>query len=159
MGESSSVGLCEMLENESLGIVTILKVVVGPLVLALGLAYGIYRSRHGRVGTARENRSKTLVPMAVAGLIAFCIIMVLGSVVITRSINQSAETTGSSTRPVEPRTEPREARAQQHECPARGALAGSQRHRSSPFKERQLLRAGATQGVQTSRTQDTGTKR
>jgi hypothetical protein len=102
MGESSNVGLCEMLENESLGIITILIVVIGPLVLALGLAYGIYRSRHGRVGTTRENTSKPLVPMAVAGLIAFCIIMVLGSVVITRSINQSAETTGSSARPAEP---------------------------------------------------------
>jgi len=102
MGESSGVDLFQMLENEPLGIVTILKVVVGPLVLGLGLAYGIYRSRHGRVGTTRENTSKALVPMAVAGLIAFCIIMVLGSVVITRSINQSAETTGSSTRPAEP---------------------------------------------------------
>jgi hypothetical protein len=91
-----------MLENESLGIVTILQVVVGPLVLALGLAYGIYRSRHGRVGTTRENTPKALVPMAVAGLIAFCIIIVLGSVVLTRSINQTAETTGSSTRPAEP---------------------------------------------------------
>jgi ABC-type Fe3+ transport system permease subunit len=91
-----------MLENESLGIATILQVVVGPLVLALGLAYGIYRSRHGRVGTTRENTPKAVVPMAVAGLIAFCIIIVLGSVVLTRSINQSAETTGTSTRPAEP---------------------------------------------------------
>jgi hypothetical protein len=91
-----------MLENESLGIITILKVVLGPFVLALGLAYGIYRFRHGRVGTTRANTSKAVVPVAVAGLIAFCIILVLGSVVITRSINQSAETTGSSTRPAEP---------------------------------------------------------
>jgi len=101
-GESSSVGLCEMLESESLGIVTILQVVVGPLVLAFGLAYGIYRSRHGRVGTTRENTPKASVAPAVAGLIAFCIIIVLGSVVLTRSINQTAETTGSSTRPAEP---------------------------------------------------------
>ena len=91
-----------MLENESLGLVTILQVVVGPLVLALGLAYGIYRSRHGRVGTTRENMPKAFVPVAVAGLIAFCIIIVLGSVVLTRSINQTAETTGSSTHPAEP---------------------------------------------------------
>jgi ABC-type Fe3+ transport system permease subunit len=91
-----------MLENESLGIATILQVVVGPLLLALGLAYGIYRSRHGRIGTTRENTPRALVPMAVAGLIAFCIIIVLGSVVLTRSINQTAGTTGSSTRPAEP---------------------------------------------------------
>jgi hypothetical protein len=91
-----------MLENESLGIITILKVVLGPLVLALGLAYGIYRFRHGRIGTTRENTPRAFVAMAVAGLIAFCIILVLGSVVITRSINQSADTTGSSTRPAEP---------------------------------------------------------
>jgi H+/Cl- antiporter ClcA len=93
-GESSSVGFFEMLEDEPLGIVTILKVVVGPLVLALGLAYGIYRSRHGRVGTTREDTPKPLVPMAVAGLIAFCTIIALGSVVLTRSINQTAEGSG-----------------------------------------------------------------
>jgi predicted PurR-regulated permease PerM len=91
-----------MIENESLGIFTILKVVVGPLVLALALAYGIYRSRLGRVGTTRENTPKVFVAMAVASLIAFCIVIVIGSVVITRSINQTAETTGSSTRPAEP---------------------------------------------------------
>ena len=91
-----------MLENQSLDIVTILQVVVGPLLLALGLAYGIYRSRHGRVGTTRENTPKALFATAVAGLIAFCIIIVVGSVVLTWSINQSAEPTGSSTRPAEP---------------------------------------------------------
>jgi predicted PurR-regulated permease PerM len=101
-GESSVVGLFEMLENQSLGIITILQVVVGPLVLALALAYGVYRYRHGRIGTTREDTPKALVATAVAGMIAFCIIIVIGSVVITRSINQTAETTGSSTRPAEP---------------------------------------------------------
>jgi ABC-type Fe3+ transport system permease subunit len=103
-----------MLENQSLGLITILQVVVGPLLLALGLAYGVYRSRHGRVGTTRENTPKALVGTAAAGLIAFCIIIVVGSVVLTRSINQTAETTGSSTRPAEPgadgQSEPRTGR-------------------------------------------------
>jgi len=57
-GESSVVGLFEMLENQSLGIITILQVVVGPLVLALALAYGVYRYRHGRIGTTREDTPK-----------------------------------------------------------------------------------------------------
>jgi predicted PurR-regulated permease PerM len=96
------VGLFEMLENQSLGIVTILQVVVGPLVLALALAYGVYRYRHGRIGTTREDAPKALVATAVAGMIAFCIVIVIGSVVIIRSINQTAETTGSSTRPAQP---------------------------------------------------------
>jgi predicted PurR-regulated permease PerM len=91
-----------MIENESLGIATLFEVVVGPLVLAMALAYGLYRYRHGSVATTRENTPKGLFVTGVVLLAAFCVIILAGSVVITRSINNSAETTGSSTRPADP---------------------------------------------------------
>jgi predicted PurR-regulated permease PerM len=91
-----------MIENESLGIATLFEVVVGPLVLAMALAYGLYRYRHGSVATTRENTPKGMFVTGVVLLAAFCVIIIAGSVVITRSINNSAETTGSSTRPADP---------------------------------------------------------
>jgi hypothetical protein len=91
-----------MIENESLGIATILEVIVGPLVLAMALAYGIYRYRHGPVATTSENTPKGMLVTGIVLLAAFCMIVIAGSVVITRSINHSAETTGSSTRPADP---------------------------------------------------------
>jgi predicted PurR-regulated permease PerM len=91
-----------MIENESLGIATLFEVVVGPLVLAMALAYGLYRYRHGSVATTRENSPKGLFVTGVVLLAAFCAIIIAGSIVITRSINNSAETTGSSTRPADP---------------------------------------------------------
>jgi predicted PurR-regulated permease PerM len=91
-----------MIENESLGIVTFLEVVVGPLVLAIALAYGLYRYRHGSVATTRENTPKGMFVTGIVLLAAFCVIIIGGSIVITRSINNSAETTGSSTRPADP---------------------------------------------------------
>jgi predicted PurR-regulated permease PerM len=91
-----------MIENESLGIATLFEVVVGPLVLAMALAYGLYRYRHGSVATTRENTPKGMFVTGVVLLAAFCVIILAGSVVITRSINNSAETTGSSTRPADP---------------------------------------------------------
>jgi hypothetical protein len=91
-----------MIENQSLGIATILEVVVGPLVLAMALAYGIYRYRHGSVATTRENTPKGMFVAGIAVLAAFCMVVIGGSTVITRGINNSAETTGSSTRPADP---------------------------------------------------------
>jgi len=91
-----------MIENQSLGIATILEVVVGPLVLALALAYGIYRYRHGSVATTRENTPKGMFVTGMVVLVAFCMVVIAGSVIITRSINNSAETTGSSARPADP---------------------------------------------------------
>jgi predicted PurR-regulated permease PerM len=91
-----------MIENESLGITTLFEVVVGPLVLAMALAYGLYRYRHGSVATTRENTPKGMFVTGVVLLAAFCVIIIAGSIVITRSINNSAETTGSSTRPADP---------------------------------------------------------
>jgi hypothetical protein len=35
-------------------------------------------------------------------LVTFCVMVIAGSVFLTRSINNSAETTGSSTRPADP---------------------------------------------------------
>ena len=91
-----------MIENGSLGIATFLEVVAGPLVLALALAYGLYRYRHGSVATTRENTPKGMFATGVVLLVAFCVTIIAGSIVITRSINNSAETTGSSTRPADP---------------------------------------------------------
>jgi hypothetical protein len=91
-----------MIDNQSLGIATILEVVVGPLVLALALAYGIYRYRHGPVATTRENTRKGMLVTGMVILVAFCMVDIAGSVIITRGINNSAETTGSSTRPADP---------------------------------------------------------
>jgi len=62
-----------------------------PTSARFGLAYGMYRSRHGRVGTTLQNTPKSLVATTVAGLIAFCIIILLGGLLLTRSINQSAD--------------------------------------------------------------------
>jgi predicted PurR-regulated permease PerM len=91
-----------MIENESLGIVTLLEVVVGPLILAMALAYGLYRYRRGSVATTRENTPKAMFVTGVVLLAAFSVIVIAGSIIITRSINNSAETTGSSTRPADP---------------------------------------------------------
>src|SRR3979409_2565365 len=91
-----------MIENESLGIATLFEVVVGPLVLATALAYGLYRYRHGSVATTRENTPKGMFVTGIVLLAAFCVIIIAGSIVITRSINNSAETTGSPTRSADP---------------------------------------------------------
>jgi hypothetical protein len=91
-----------MIENESLGIATLLEVVVGPLVLAMALAYGLYRYRHGSVATTRQNTPKGMFVTGIVLLTVFCAIIIAGSIVITRSINNSAETVGSSTRPADP---------------------------------------------------------
>jgi predicted PurR-regulated permease PerM len=82
------------------GIATILEVIVGPLVLAMALAYGIYRYRH--VATTRKKIPQGMLVTGIVLLAIFCIIVIAGSVVITRGINHSAETTGSSTRPADP---------------------------------------------------------
>jgi hypothetical protein len=91
-----------MIENVSLGIATFLEVVVGPLVLAIALAYGLYRYRHGSVATTRENTPRGIFITGIVLLAAFCVTIIIGSIVITRGINNSAETTGSSTRPADP---------------------------------------------------------
>jgi len=91
-----------MIENQSLSIATILEIVVGPLVLAMALAYGIYRYRHGPVVTTRRDTPKGMFVAGIAILAVFCMVIIAGSIVITRSINNSAETTGSSTRPADP---------------------------------------------------------
>ena len=91
-----------MVENQSLGIGTFLEIVVGPLLLALALAYGIYRYRHGPTATTREKTPRAMFLAGLGFLVAFCVIVIAGSVVITRSTNNSAETTGSSTRPADP---------------------------------------------------------
>jgi multisubunit Na+/H+ antiporter MnhB subunit len=91
-----------MVENQSLGIGTFLEVVVGPLILALALAYGIYRYRRGPTATTNEKTPRVMFLAGIGLLVAFCVIVIAGSVVITHSINKSAETTGSSTRPADP---------------------------------------------------------
>jgi predicted PurR-regulated permease PerM len=91
-----------MIENESLGIGTFLEVIVGPLILAVALAYGLYRYRRGPVATTRESTPKGMFVAAIIFLAGFCVMIIAGSIVITRSINSSAETTGSSTQPADP---------------------------------------------------------
>src|SRR3954466_6494328 len=91
----------KMIENQSLGIVTFLEVVVGPLVLAMALAFAIYRYRRGPIGTTRTTTPRGLTVVALLALVAFCVIIVVGSGVLTRSIDNSAKTTGSSTRPAD----------------------------------------------------------
>src|SRR3954452_5356027 len=91
-----------MVENQSLGVATLLEVAIGPLVLAIALAYGIYRYRHGPTATTQENTPRAIFLTGMVLLVTFCIIVITGSVLLTRGINNSADTTGSSTRPADP---------------------------------------------------------
>jgi hypothetical protein len=92
----------KMIENQSLGIATVLEVVVGPLVLAIALAFAIYRYRHGSIGTTRRTTSRGTTVVVLLALVVFCVTIVAGSGVLTRSIDNTAKTTGSSSRPADP---------------------------------------------------------
>jgi hypothetical protein len=89
-------------ENEAIGLATILKVIVGPLLLGAGLAYGIYRYRHGPVGTTSRRAPPAVVGTIAVVLILGVIAVIAGSVMVSRDIDRAASTTGSSTRPKEP---------------------------------------------------------
>jgi hypothetical protein len=89
-------------ENEAMGVAVFLKVVVGPLLLAIGLAYGIYRYRHGRIGSTTEKTPPALVGGLAAVVILGVIAIITGSVMVSRDIDRAATTSGSSTRPKEP---------------------------------------------------------
>jgi hypothetical protein len=89
-------------ENEAIGLATILKVIVGPLLLGVGLAYGIYRYRHGPVGTTSRRAPPAVVGTIAVVLILGVIAVIAGSVMVSRDIDRAASTTGSSTRPKEP---------------------------------------------------------
>jgi hypothetical protein len=89
-------------ENEAIGLATILKVIVGPLLLGVGLAYGVYRYRHGPVGTTRARTPPAVIGTIAAVLILGVIAVIVGSVMVSRDIDRAASTTGSSTRPKEP---------------------------------------------------------
>jgi hypothetical protein len=91
-----------MVENEAIGIATVLKVIIGPLLLALGLAYGIYRYRHGPVGTTTEKTPPAVVGTIAAVLILGVVAMIAGSVMVSRDIDRAGTTTGSSTQPKNP---------------------------------------------------------
>jgi hypothetical protein len=100
--ELSIAGSSKMIENHALGIGTFLEVVVGPLVLAMALAFAIYRYRHGPIGTTSRTTPRGITVAVLLALFAFCVIIVVGSGVLTRGIENTAKTTGSSTRPADP---------------------------------------------------------
>jgi hypothetical protein len=89
-------------QNAGMDVGEVLRVFIGPLLLAAGLVYGLYRYRHGRVGSAIGQSP----PAVTGGLVAFValgvIAIVTGSVMVSRYIDKAASTTGSSTRPKEP---------------------------------------------------------
>ncbi|MEA2987384.1 MAG: hypothetical protein QOG83_95 [Alphaproteobacteria bacterium] len=91
-----------MLENEAIGIGTILKVIIGPLLLAAGLAYGMYRYRHGRAGTTRQTTPAYFTGTVIAVLAVGTIFVVGASLMVSRDMDRKAATTGSSTRPYDP---------------------------------------------------------
>jgi hypothetical protein len=68
----------------------------------MALAFAIYRYRHGPIGTTRRTTSRGMTVVVLLALVAFCVTIVVGSGVLTRSIDNSAKTTGSSSRPADP---------------------------------------------------------
>jgi hypothetical protein len=71
-------------------------------VLPLALAFAIYRYCHGPIGRTAKDTPPGLIAVALLALVAFCVTIVVGSGVLTRSIENSAKTTGTSARPADP---------------------------------------------------------
>jgi hypothetical protein len=91
-----------MPEQEVIGLATIFKVIIGPLLLGLALAYGIYRYRHGRVGTSERTTPPVLSGALVLALVVGTAIVLAGSFILSQHMDRTAETVGSSTTPKNP---------------------------------------------------------
>ncbi len=88
--------------ENGIGIATALMVIVGPLLLALALAFGMSRYRHGRAGNSFPKTPPLLIGGFVAVLILGGIALVAGSIRVSNEIERSATSTGSSTKPKDP---------------------------------------------------------
>src|SRR4051812_41243477 len=86
-----------MADHEAIGIATFLKVVIGPILLGIGLAYGIYRSKHGPIGKPGKTTSPYLSTPALILLAAGTALIFAAGLTVDFDMKKKAEQTGSAT--------------------------------------------------------------